>query len=593
MRAGTGGAPLGAVWRRAAVLGSLWAASEIVLGSFLHNVRAPLTGHVLTAIGVAVLVAGHRRWRTPGLLARAGLIAALMKSISPSAVLVGPMLAIAVEGLLMEAAVRVLGGRGIAYAVGGALAMTWTLGQKIVSLVLTYGPDLVRLYRDVVALAERQVGSMPLGPWGPLAALAVLNLALGAGAALAGMRLGGDEAPAAVPAGSRGEVAEWRRRFGGLTVGGVEPRLEFLAAWAVALPVGLLCLAAAPLAGKALLAAGAVAVALGRYRPVLRRLGRPGFWASLLLVTMLAGAVAALLGGEADRGWVAGLGTGIGMSLNAVFVTLCFAALGTELTHQALRRRLERLGGGQLHRALHAAFATLPLVVAVLPSGREFVRSPARTLGRLLSLTEVWLEALEEPYRILGIVTGEQGGGKTTAAAKVVEALATAGVRVGGVLAPGEMRDGRRWAIDLRVLDTGRRVPLATRDPKSSWPQLGPFRVSPEGLETGRAELSPEAAREHDVLVVDEVGPWELAGEGWAPALERLQGSGALLLLVVRRALVSDVVARMAPGGPPPVWDVAAQAPAEIAAAALAEFERRREVDAPGPGVAVSGATVS
>lgn len=30
------------VWSRAAALGSLWAAFEIVVGSFLHNLRVPL-----------------------------------------------------------------------------------------------------------------------------------------------------------------------------------------------------------------------------------------------------------------------------------------------------------------------------------------------------------------------------------------------------------------------------------------------------------------------------------------------------------------------------------------------------------------------
>ena len=60
-----------------------------------------------------------------------------------------------------------------------------------------------------------------------------------------------------------------------------------------------------------------------------------------------------------------------------------------------LRRWLEGLGGGQLHRAVQAAFATLPAVVAALPSGREFLRSPVKALGHLLSRTEDWLGALE------------------------------------------------------------------------------------------------------------------------------------------------------------------------------------------------------
>jgi len=564
--------PLGDLWRRAAVLGSLWAASEIVLGSFLHNVRAPFAGHVLTAIAVVILVAGHRSWRTPGLLVRAGLIAALMKCLSPSAVLLGPMVAIAMEGLLMEVAVRLLGGGVVGYMVGGALAMSWTLGHKIVSLLLTYGPDLARLYGDIITLAERQVGPIPLGPWGPLLALALLNLAFGVAAALVGLRLGREGPESASGGSARKDAAEWRRRLGAAPGQGVRPSIPFLILWAVALPSGLVSLAGMSLGGKALVVGAAVVVGVGRYRRVLRRLGRPAFWASLLVITMLAGAVVAALAGEGERGWLAGLGMGLGMSLNAMFVTMCFAALSTELAHPVLRRWLERLGGGQLDRAVRAAFATLPAVVASLPTGREFLGSPVKTLGRLLSRTEEWLGALEEPPRILGVITGEKGEGKTKAAEKVVEALAASGVRVGGFLAPGEMRHGERWSIYLVEAGSGRRIPMATRDPESPWPTLGTFKVNPEALEMGRAALSPEAAGTRDLLVVDEVGPWELAGEGWCPALDALQGGGAVLLLVVRRGLLHDVLARFAPGSEPPIWDVAHMGAEAIGRAALAEL---------------------
>jgi nucleoside-triphosphatase THEP1 len=562
------------VWQRAAVLGSLWAASEIVLGSFLHNVRVPIAGHILTAIAVAILVAGHRSWRVPGLLWRAGLIAALMKSLSPSAVLLGPMVAIMMEGVLMEVSVRLLKGAVTGYVVGGALAMSWTLMHRIVSLLLTYGPDLARLYGDVVALAERQVGPIPLGPWGPLLALGVLNLGFGAGAALVGLRLGREGAAPIPGGGGARDAAEWRRRVGAARGPAVHPSLPYLVLWAAALPTGLLGLSRLSLGGKALVAGAAVMVGVGRYRRVLKRLGRPGFWASLVVITVLAGAVVASLAGEGTVSWIAGLGMGLGMSLNAIFVTMCFAALSTELSHPILRRWLERLGGGQVHRAVQAAFATLPAVVAALPAGKDFLRSPSRTLGGLLSGTERWLEALEAHLRILGVVTGERGAGKTRTVESVLETLAAEGLRVGGVLAPGAMRDGRRWSIDLVEPGPGRRTPMATRDPASPWPLLGTFKVNPAALELGRRALSPERAAAQDLVVVDEVGPWELAGEGWASALEALRASETPLLLVVRRDLLSDVLARFGAGSAPPIWDVARVGAEEIGRAILGELKR-------------------
>ncbi|MGD2123767.1 MAG: nucleoside-triphosphatase, partial [Gemmatimonadota bacterium] len=98
-------------------------------------------------------------------------------------------------------------------------------------------------------------------------------------------------------------------------------------------------------------------------------------------------------------------------------------------------------------------------------------------------------------------------------------------------------------------------VPMATRDPESPWPALGAFRVNPVALEMGSRALSPDGSSDLDLLVVDEVGPWELAGEGWSGALEALYGTDVPLLAVARRSLVKDVSARLAPMGVR-VWDV-------------------------------------
>ena len=63
------------VWPRAAVYGSLWAAVEIVVGSFLHNLRIPFAGSLLGAVGVMLMTAGQPRVSRarPHLARRAGV----------------------------------------------------------------------------------------------------------------------------------------------------------------------------------------------------------------------------------------------------------------------------------------------------------------------------------------------------------------------------------------------------------------------------------------------------------------------------------------------------------------------------------------
>jgi hypothetical protein len=365
-------------WREAAVLGSLWAAAEIVLGSFLHNLKVPLRGHIMTAIGVMLLVAGHRRWPQRGLIWRAGLIAAAMKSASPSAVLLGPMLAIAIEGFAMELATRLAPRRLLGYLVGGALAMSWTMTHRLLAWLMTYGGNLVTVYTQLVAWAERQVGQVPLGAWGPIVALAVVNVLAGFAAAAAGWSVA-----AAPPLPEREPAPALPVRRGAPARSGPAPSTVALAAVLAALPAGMVALGKLPLWAAACVVAAAALIARLRYPSALRRLGRAGFWLGLALLTALAGAVFLLERSPGEPAW-AGLAIGAEMSLRAVYVALCFAALGFELTNPAIRAWMARRGAAPFLAALETAFAALPEAIAALPPARDLLRRPRRSIGSLL-----------------------------------------------------------------------------------------------------------------------------------------------------------------------------------------------------------------
>ena len=85
-----------------------------------------------------------------------------MKSISPSAVILGPMVGIAMEGLLLEACVRLLGGHAAGYLVGGALAVSWSMVQRMLNALIAFGPDVVRLYVEAYNFASRVAGRLAL-----------------------------------------------------------------------------------------------------------------------------------------------------------------------------------------------------------------------------------------------------------------------------------------------------------------------------------------------------------------------------------------------------------------------------------------------
>src|SRR5664280_40231 len=109
------GKPLSQIWLKASVVGSIWASVEIILGSFLHNLKFPLSGMILSFISVWFLISFLQIWKENGLIMRAGIICALMKSISPSAFILGPMIGIFIEAILIELFILILGKNLIGY----------------------------------------------------------------------------------------------------------------------------------------------------------------------------------------------------------------------------------------------------------------------------------------------------------------------------------------------------------------------------------------------------------------------------------------------------------------------------------------------
>jgi nucleoside-triphosphatase THEP1 len=508
------------IWRKAAVLGSLWAASEIVLGGFLHNARIPLRGHILTGIGIAILVAGHRLWPQRGLLWRAGLICAAMKAVSPSAVILAPMLAISMEGLLLEIGVLLAGINPVGYILGGALAMSWPLFHTLAGLFLFYGPETLAVYSRAFDRLRTWTGLLS-DPLRPFLAIWAGHALIGAVAAAIGLRV------------SRVDVLD---RPATLGAAAPFPRPAARSRSLVALVAHVLFLMGILSLGSRLgfwpyasVCAGYAVICGARYARAAAIIQRISLWLGVLIVGVLAGAV---LGR-----WQAGAL----MGFRAVVLTLGFSCVGEELMNPALRRPVERLVGQAFFDSLELAFLALPGVFAGLPSASRFLRHPAASLAGAIERAPVLLDALA-PGRVF-FLTGDSGAGKSTLALELARQLKRLGVSVAGLAAPGLWDSGVRAGFDLIDLSREESRPLCRRVGPSTWPQAGPFRFSPEAVAFGLRALAE--GEDADVLIIDEIGPLELGGRGWAEALDRLSRKRRKpMIWVVRPALLDAVSAR-------------------------------------------------
>jgi nucleoside-triphosphatase THEP1 len=533
------------VWQRAAVYGSLWAASEIVVGSFLHNLRIPFAGSFLAAFGVMVMTAGHRAFPERGLIWRAALICALMKSISPSAVILGPMVGIVMEGLLLEAGVRLARGRAVGYLAGGAVAVSWSMVQRILNALISFGTDVVRLYVDAYQFAAKSLGVSSFGPFDLVWTLVAFEWVAGFTAAAVGLRV----ARSATLAGTAARAATQAPSvFPGPPIEAEGSwSLTRLAAVSVALVVGMIGLGSLPLWAAALVVAAFAGYVLKAYPRAATRIRRPSLWLELIAVMLFAG----LVFGGVRHGWsglAEGLAAGAAMALRATMVLFGFTAISVELRNPVILAFVERRRLRGLSDALGVAFGILPAFTEALAARRGAWRQPGRVLAELLEVAN-GLALAGSPassFRRVVLITGATGSGKTTMTEDVVQRLRRAGVRVGGILAPGLLAEGRRTGFDLVNLATGERTALAREqaDTGRRHAQWGRFSFLPDGLALGVRALGQDALAS-DVVVVDEVGPFELSGGGWAGALDALaHGFRGALLLVVRESIVEAVQAK-------------------------------------------------
>jgi molybdopterin-guanine dinucleotide biosynthesis protein A/nucleoside-triphosphatase THEP1 len=134
---------------------------------------------------------------------------------------------------------------------------------------------------------------------------------------------------------------------------------------------------------------------------------------------------------------------------------------------------------------------------------------------------------------------GKKHSGKTSAAHKLVEQARAEGFHVAGILAPSIYNNGRLKGFDIVDLRTGARTLLASRSEKS---KTNRFAFTDTGLKLGRDALNVDAVKAAELIIIDEFGPMELAGDGWRKNVDSLlKITTAAILLAVREEIVEQV----------------------------------------------------
>jgi hypothetical protein len=392
-------AELDSIWLKAAVAGGLWASFEIIVGSLLHNLHIPFSGTVLATFSVLWMISFIQIWNESGLIWRAGLICALMKSLSPSAVILGPMTGIMMEALLMELFIYLAGRNLVGYILAGIAALLSTILHKLVSLFILYGSDLVTIYVNLFRFLQHQLGLEDANPGDLIIIISVIYVLAGTIAALAGTFLGRKALRKKIEVNPIPRISDPYATAWQETDPNQSFRIVLMFLHLFMIPLLLLLINRFGLQLESLLPAGLyLAFLLVYYRRIVHRLKKPFFWSQLVLMTLLAGLFWHPAAGS-DFQMGNGFLVGLEMSLRAVLIVSAFSGLSVEIRNPLVTRYLFRLGFGKAYAALSLAFNSLPAMLDRSSSFTSFFRRPFQALSGMLIEAEMWLECYQTALR--------------------------------------------------------------------------------------------------------------------------------------------------------------------------------------------------
>lgn len=375
-------------WLKAAVIGGLWASIEIVLGSFLHNLRIPFAGTILASQGILLLVAFNQVWKESGIIIRAGIITALMKSISPSSVILGPMIGIFMEAALLEVFL-ILFRRGIIGAVlASAIALSSALLHKIFSIIILYGWNIVVIYKNIYVYFQNIFNTEIFSPMEFIILILLIYLIFGAISGILGVYIG-KKVNSFLPHATPMEVDFSNEELFPLS-GKQKFNLYLLTTNILLLPLGLILINNFSFFYGVLFLVLFSVYTYWRYAAIFRRLKKPIFWVQLIVIILLSGL---FYSSEIETNQIFnpdGLYFGLEMSFRALFVVIVFTAISIELRNPIIKKFLYAHHLGALHGSLSLAFNSLPIIIKSLPPVKQFFKQPLNTLSRLIATNIQW-----------------------------------------------------------------------------------------------------------------------------------------------------------------------------------------------------------
>lgn len=174
-----------------AIFGTLWGISEITLGTLFKTLDIPLSGVLLSMIGLTIVFIGRIFVPRKGSTIFIGAIALLLKLFSLGGVILGPMIGIIGEAIIAEVVLSVTEKpRAGILILAGSLSTLWVLAQPFVTNPILYGRSVLVVWEKVVNSGGQLLGLGNNAAIWILGLITLIHIASGAAAGILSCTLG-------------------------------------------------------------------------------------------------------------------------------------------------------------------------------------------------------------------------------------------------------------------------------------------------------------------------------------------------------------------------------------------------------------------
>jgi len=530
-------------WLLASIVGSIWASFEIILGSFLHNIRFPMSGTILTIIAGVLMILFAYQWQERGVILRAGIIAALMKSISPSAVLIGPMTAIFFEALIFEVVVFFLGHNWISYTVASIGLLYSVLIHKILTWLILYGWNLVRITKNMYDFIIKQLNIENVSFTKAFLLLSLIYMVLGIFTAFFGIIVSKKAMKTSTKNSEISKLSSTKKPYKEYKENEDEHfSVIFLILIFVYIVVGFIITNSNNLIVSSVVTIALVLFGFLRYRNKLRRFMKPGIWiqAFLLLIISVFFYNGLNKSSMFDK---QGLEVGMNMIYRMIILLFGFTAISAELRNPLIKALLFRRGLRNLYLSLELSFSILPAITKYNLNFKTIIKNPVSVFGKITSTAEELYEKMNfyELRRKVIIITGDKEAGKTNFAKQLTEILFKKKVKISGFLSLGVFENNERTKFELADIETNEKIELANKYIKTNL-KFGKFYFNKEAISFGE-EIINKNIDKSDFFMIDEVGMLEVQNQGWYNIIEKLFNTpNKIQIWTVRQKYVDTLI---------------------------------------------------